>query len=290
MPDRARVAAPDTAIDYDDRGARAVYSVLIELGQVLGAYREKFVVVGGAVPWLLLPGAEPAHVGTLDVDLNLDAEALADGEYASFIELLERARYERGVDGLGAFQLRRWVSIDAGDPIAVIVDLLMPEDAKFKKNRPPIVQALRVISASGGRIALQSAIRHELSGAMPDGRNNTVDLLVASIPAFLVMKGYALRNRDKKKDAYDIYFSVKNFNGGPHRLAIDCETLLADPSAKSAFEFIAEKFRDVEDFGPQTVRAFLTSSNALGELSPEQVQTDAYMQVRAWLRDLGLAT
>jgi hypothetical protein len=146
MPDRARVAAPDTAIDYDDRGARAVYSVLIELGQVLGAYREKFVVVGGAVPWLLLPGAEPAHVGTLDVDLNLDAEALADGEYASFIELLERARYERGVDGLGAFQLRRWVSIDAGDPIAVIVDLLMPEDAKFKKNRPPIVQALFAMS------------------------------------------------------------------------------------------------------------------------------------------------
>jgi hypothetical protein len=145
MPDRSLALSPDTATDYHDRGARAVYSVLIELGQVLGAYRDKFVVVGGAVPWLLLPGAEPAHIGTLDVDLNLDAEALADGEYASFIELLERAGYERDVESLRAFQLRRWVSIDAGNPIAVIVDLLMPEGAKFKKNRPPIMQALRVI-------------------------------------------------------------------------------------------------------------------------------------------------
>jgi DNA modification methylase len=125
---------------------------------------------------------------------------------------------------------------------------------------------------------------------MPDGRNNSVDLLVASIPAFLVMKGYALRNRDKKKDAYDIYFSVKNFAGGPNKLATDCATLLTDPAVTSSFEYIAQKFRSADDFGPQTVRAFLTSSDALGELSPDQVQTDSYMQVRAWLRALGLAT
>ena len=55
---------PKAANDYDDMGARAVYSVLLEIGQVLGAYRDRFVVIGGAVPWLLLPDAEPAHVGT----------------------------------------------------------------------------------------------------------------------------------------------------------------------------------------------------------------------------------
>lgn len=41
---------PDLARDYDDRGSAATWSVLIELGQVLGTYRQKFVVVGGAVP------------------------------------------------------------------------------------------------------------------------------------------------------------------------------------------------------------------------------------------------
>jgi hypothetical protein len=39
-------------------------------------------VVGSAVPWLLLDDEEMPHVGSLDVDLGLDAEALGDGEYA----------------------------------------------------------------------------------------------------------------------------------------------------------------------------------------------------------------
>ena len=73
------MSEPDTAADYGDRESRAVYSALIELGQVLGAFRGKFVVVGGAVPWLLLREAEPPHVGTLDIDLDLAAMRSAAG-------------------------------------------------------------------------------------------------------------------------------------------------------------------------------------------------------------------
>ena len=45
---------PRRASDYDDRTTVAVKSVLVEIGQVLGSYRGKFAVIGGAVPWLLL--------------------------------------------------------------------------------------------------------------------------------------------------------------------------------------------------------------------------------------------
>ncbi len=280
--------SPDSARDYDERGSAAAYSVLIELGQVLGAYRQKFVIVGGAVPWLLMPSVRPSHIGTLDVDLNLSPEALSEGEYATLIENLENAGYERGVDDLKPFQLRRWVHLDAGAPIPIIVDLMMPNDAKTRKNRPPLVDGLRVIEASGGRVALDHFVTHHLDGMMPDGRNNAVDLLVASIPAFLVMKGYALIGRDKKKDAYDIYFSVRNFEGGPLRLADECKTLLADESVAMGYRNIASKFRHEDDFGPQTVKAFLAESDALGDMTAEQIQVDAFMQVRAWLRALDL--
>ena len=128
---------PDVARDYDARGSAAAYSVLIELGQVLGAYRQKFVIVGGAVPWLLMPNVRPSHIGTLDVDLNLSPEALSAGEYATLIESLETAGYERGVDDLKPFQLRRWVHLDEGAPIAILIDLMMPDDAKTRKNRHP---------------------------------------------------------------------------------------------------------------------------------------------------------
>ena len=279
---------PDVARDYDARGSAAAYSVLIELGQVLGAYRQKFVIVGGAVPWLLMPNVRPSHIGTLDVDLNLSPEALSAGEYATLIESLEMAGYERDVDDLKPFQLRRWVHLDEGEPIAILIDLMMPDDAKTRKNRPPLVDGLRVIEASGGRVALDHNVVRHIEGRMPDGRNNSVDLLVASIPAFLVMKGYALIGRDKKKDAYDIYFSVRNFDGGPIALAEACKELLADESVTTGYRNIAGKFQHEDDFGPQTVKAFLAESDALGEMTAEQIQVDAFMQVRAWLRALGL--
>ncbi len=124
---------------------------------------------------------------------------------------------------------------------------------------------------------------------MPDGRANAVDLLVASIPAFLAMKGYALTGRDKKKDAYDIYFSVRNFEGGPVELAAACREVCTDSSVMSGYRNIAAKFGGEDDFGPQTVRTFLAESDALGDMSLDQVQVDAFMQVDAWLRELGLA-
>jgi hypothetical protein len=72
---------PQSANDYDDRTTQAVKTVLIDIGQILGTYRGKYAVIGGAVPWLLLKGVSMPHVGTLDVDLGLNAEALRDGEY-----------------------------------------------------------------------------------------------------------------------------------------------------------------------------------------------------------------
>ena len=85
---------PQSAADYDDRTTHAVKSVLIEIGQILGSFKGKFAVVGGAVPWLLLDNEEMPHVGTLDVDLGLDAEALGDGEYAPLVEALQGKGYE----------------------------------------------------------------------------------------------------------------------------------------------------------------------------------------------------
>jgi len=83
------------AYAYDDRTIKAVKSVLLEIGQILGSYRDKFVVVGGAVPWLLLDNPEMRHIGSLDVDLSLDPVALGDGEYAQLVDELRKHGYQR---------------------------------------------------------------------------------------------------------------------------------------------------------------------------------------------------
>lgn len=278
---------PTSAQEYDDRGASAVYSVLLEIGQVLGSYRDRFVLIGGSVPWLLYPHAEPAHVGTLDVDLSLDAEALGDGDYKSLVETLEAAGYERAAEGMRFFQLRRTVKVDEHEPVKVLVDLLMPREAKFEKNKPPLLANFAVQRADGAAVAMRSFQTHKLEGTMPDGRPNSLEIRVASIPALLVMKGYALAGRDKHKDAYDVYFSVREFEGGAEALAAACVPLLTDEVAIKGFRNIAEKFAAKNAYGPTTVRRFLAESRALGEMTEEQVQVDAFRQVRAWLERIG---
>ena len=279
---------PEIAADYRERDVRAAWSVLVELGQVLGAWRTSFVIVGGAVPWLMLPKARPKHIGTLDIDLDLNPEKLADGEYATLVKTLEAKGYERGQEGLKPFQLRRWVRPDEGEPIGVLVDLLMPRGEPGDRNDEKLVAGLRVQGADGGEVALSHCSVMKIDGAMPDGRPNQVELLVATIPALLAMKGHALVGRDKKKDAYDIYFSVRNHEGGPKALAAECAGLMTDAAARAGFEHIAGKFRHRDDFGPASVRRFLEASAAMGEMTPEQVQTDAFMQVAALLGELRL--
>jgi hypothetical protein len=276
-----------SAAEYDDVTANAVLSVLLELGQVLGAFKDRFVVIGGSVPWLLLPRADPSHVGTLDIDLSLDAEALGDGDYKTLVEALIHAGYERNVDQMKWFQLRRVVEVPAQGPVAVLVDLLMPREAKFKRNKPPLLADFAVQKADGAAVAMKSFVPHTIEGTMPDGRRNSVALRVASIPALLVMKGYALVGRNKQKDAYDIYFSVRAFEGGTHALVTQCELLRDDPIAATGFSHIASKFRSEDDFGPTTVRDFLADSESFAGMTREQVQVDAYRQVRALLDRLG---
>jgi len=72
---------PAKSPNYKDRQVEAARSVLIDVGQVLHSFRDAIVVVGGWVPDLLLPNAKPEHIGSIDVDLALDAAKLNDGRY-----------------------------------------------------------------------------------------------------------------------------------------------------------------------------------------------------------------
>ena len=110
---------PQSAAAYEERTTAAV-------AQILGSFRDKFVVIGGAVPWLLLDNDEMRHVGTLDVDLGLHAEALGDGEYAKLVDDLKEHGYKQDANRR-EFQLVRQVAVmDDGPPIDVVVDFLMP--------------------------------------------------------------------------------------------------------------------------------------------------------------------
>jgi len=279
---------PQSASDYDDRTTKAVKTVLVEMGQILGSFKGKFVVIGGAVPWLLLANEDMQHVGTLDVDLSLDAEALGDGEYATLVEALMGNGYEQRGE-LRRFQLVRQVPAqDEGAAIDVIVDFLMPRDAEIIQNKPPILTEFAVQRADGADLALRFYQMVAIEGPMPMGGTNRVEVAVCSIPALLAMKGFALNGRYKQKDAYDIYYCVRNFPGGIEALADECQPVLATGNGEQGFLHINEKFDVVGGYGPASVRRFVEDSQILEDRTPEQWQQDAFGQVDALLRAIHL--
>ncbi|CAM3831464.1 hypothetical protein DESA109040_22280 [Deinococcus saxicola] len=144
--------------------------MLLELAHILGAYLDRLVVIGGLVPTLLLDTPEMPHIGTLDIDLTLDAAGLRENdEYARIIELLEAQAYVRNTGetdpNLKPFQLQRTIDLQDGGPvIPVLVDLLMPRGVQLTKHRPPLIEKLRVQEIEGGQLALDHHVQHVLRG------------------------------------------------------------------------------------------------------------------------------
>ena len=228
------------------------------------------------------------HVGTLDVDLGLDAEALGDGEYVTLVDALRGHGYEQRKE-LRRFQLVRQVPVeDGGAPIDVIIDFLMPRDAEIVKNDPPLIRDFAVQRADGADLAARFYQMVAISGPMPGGGTNRVEIAVCSIPALLAMKGHAIVGRYKQKDAYDIYYCIRNYPGGPEALAEACRPLLDHPSGLAGYEFIDAKFDAVGGFGPTCVRRFVEDTKVMGERTADQWQQDAFGQADAWLQALGL--
>jgi hypothetical protein len=282
--------APDkqSAKQYDDRTTTAVKRALVEIGQLLGSYQGQFAVVGGLVPSLLIENEEMGHVGTADIDLGLDPYALRDGEYAKLVKTLMDHGYTQR-EGLRRFQLVRQVDPkDGGAHIDVVVDFLMPRNAAFVKNVSPLVDEFAVIQADGAELALKFQELVGIEAEMPDGGINRVEIAVASIPALLAMKGHALAKREKRKDAYDIYYCVRNYASGLDALAEQSMPLLEHENGLKGFRYIDEKFASVNHIGPLWVREFVADSQIQGDRTLDQWQQDAFGQVDVLLKKIGI--
>jgi hypothetical protein len=247
--------------DYSDRQVEAARRVLVDLGQVLASFKDCIVVVGGWAPDLLLPDAEEPHIGSIDVDLALDAVKLGEGLYAELIELLlNTKRYKPGDK---PFQLVVEVDLEDGDkPVPVEVDFLAAQEVKMQKNKPKLLEGFRVLKADGCGVAFNAPVEMQIPGQNVRGAKNTVLLRVASLADFAVMKAHAIAGRDKPKDVYDLCYVLGEFPHGLKELAADWENRLDNKDVATAVEILREKFASVDDFGPQQLVEFHNPTNA----------------------------
>ncbi|MDD3927092.1 MAG: nucleotidyl transferase AbiEii/AbiGii toxin family protein [bacterium] len=261
-----------TQADYSGEHVEAARSVILELTRLLGEYRDDIVVIGGWVPELLLSG----HVGSIDVDLALNHLKLQEAgySYATIERLLLSRGYRKGEEQ--PYRFYRTVTV-SGEEIDVEVDLLAGEyEGTGRSRRHQSIQDIKARKARGCELAFDLTSEVTVSGCLPDGGKDTVKIRVASIVPFIVMKGMALYDRLKEKDAYDVYFCLKNYLGGVDALIEEFRPHVSHGLVMEALDKIAQKFATHEHVGPVHVADFLEIEDAEAR---EFLQRDAFERV-----------
>lgn len=265
--------------DYSTRQVEAAHRVLVDLGQVLRQFEDCLVLVGGWIPDLLIPQSEEPHVGSIDVDLALDAGKLDEGQYAKLLEtLLNTRRYQQADE---PFRLFAEVDLEDGEaPVRVDVDFLKSPEVRTRKNKPKLTMGFRPLDASGCHAAFEHPEFVLIPGKMIKGQTNKVRFRVASIPDFLIMKSYALANRDKPKDAYDLCFCLDHYPGGLKELAENWKRRIGEKDVINSIDILKEKFATVDSYGSMQVTEF---HNASSREEREQQARRAFELVSAFL-------
>ncbi|QDV36875.1 hypothetical protein [Tautonia plasticadhaerens] len=251
-------------------------SVLIDVLTILGRFRDKMVVVGGWVPELYFPHS--GHIGSLDVDLALNPETLPDHVY----ETIQRDLINNGYQSTD--MTNRFIKRLPGGS-EVKVDLITSETGGRGSNSHAYLQGMHVWRAHGIGLALDFHQELTITGRLPEGGVNTIRVHVPTIAAFICIKGITLSERKKPKDAYDIYFCVANYPGGPSELAKQFGSIIEHELARQGLQAIKEKFESIDSIGPVWA-AQVTVEETGG--SEELAQRDAFEQLQAMIKELGI--
>lgn len=140
----------------------------------------------------------------------------------------------------------------------VEVDLMAGEyGGTGQGHRTQKVQDVRARKARGCDLAFLSTVDVTLEGDLPDGGKNRVTFKVTGMVPFLVMKGMAMYERMKEKDAYDIYYCIEYFPGGTAKLADEFAAFKGNKLVLEGLGKIRSKFASVEHVGPKWVADFL---------------------------------
>lgn len=217
----------------------------MEVMTVLGSEIDKMVVVGGWVPELLYPGQ--GHIGSLDVDVALDGRKIKPAAYDSIRQRMIEAGYVQRSGMPNVFDRKV-----AGRNVTVKVDFITGEgDVPASEKPRTLIQEMSVGKLKGTDLALDHTVEIEVEGSLPGGARNKAKIRIATVVAFVCMKAFAMNERKKEKDAYDIHFCLRRCEGGPEGLAEAFFPLLGEPLVKEALEILKSKFSSIEMVGPQ---------------------------------------
>ena len=259
--------------DYGAGQTEAAHRILVELVNLFDEYRDEIRIVGGWVPELMFPGE--GHVGSVDVDVLIDHLKLTDAGYQTMAKILLSHGYSEQPEKY--FSFVKTVEVD-GIQYDVDVDILAGMyGGTQKKKRSQHVQGVKALKATGGNFAFEFEPQEvKVEAKRPDGAVDVAHVNVVAVVPYLVMKTAAM-GRGKAKDAYDVYFLVKHYEGGVTHLSRLFEGVKNAKIVQKMKEKLGEKFASVDHAGPVDVAEFLEADGEEAEF----LRRDAYEQIQA---------
>lgn len=253
---------PTRASDYKSEQVELVKATCLYVATKLGDMMDDLVVVGGLVPSLLvdqesLPSDVAPHVGTMDLDIGLQIALLSEGRYRQLTGRLRDAGFAMDLNDAGNPTRQRWTITRGG---TVTVDFLIPPSREGDKGGKlrDIEPDFAAIIAPGLRCAFRDRQQVTLKGETLFGEKTVRDIWVSGAGAYVVLKALAFDSRGENKDAYDLYYVVRNFQSGPKAIATRLRSLLEDAEAQRALAVLRRDFAELDAVGPMRVAAFVT--------------------------------
>jgi hypothetical protein len=257
---------PKTVAGYPREQAELVHSTCLYLATILGDLMESVVIVGGFAPSLLIDqrqlrdGVEP-HPGTLDLDIGLHAAVLDEKLYQSIADRLRGAGFKQGTNDAGNVTRQSWVA-PIGDGRVTVDFLIQPTLSGDKGGQLRNLETdFAAIIAPGLHLAFEDKIRLKLSGVTILGERAEREVSVCGPGAFTVLKALAFRIRGENKDAFDLYYVVRNYGSGTEDVARALAPLIRDENTLKALKILREDFSDPEALGPKRAANFLFGRN-----------------------------
>jgi hypothetical protein len=270
----------------DRRSRAAAERALVRLVTAYGRVPD-FVLLGGLVPDLLCAGTPRQHIGTTDVDLQLNLEINAGSQNAAHLESALLTA------GFRADAERVWRWHDSFDPKAIVRVEFLADLDHVPANATVLFEECDRLGAANLRGTGFAAVDNEILRLTAEtaGQQTTVAVRVARLAGYLLAKIHAAYGRRAPKDWYDIAFVLLHTPGGPTAAGAAVGELLASQRASatgSALDDLAANFADESAQGPT---AFAEAMLRLyPELDWDTLTADAVTAVSMFLRLLGSRT
>lgn len=248
------MAKPATLNGYSDQYTQDCERVLVTLLRGLGPWKESVYLVGGLTPRYLVkarPPVVPAHAGTLDIDIVIDLQILADTEaYHTLEENLKKMGFERAENDRQQKLSWRWQTRTERGAL-MMLELLAdaPEIAGGKVQPLPTEGMISALNIPHSSIVFDlhqiTEIEAELLGA--DGIA-VEKIKHANLVSFTCLKAFAFDQRFERKDAHDLIYCLEHAPEGADAVAQvfrhECERKHGEV-VKSALAILRTRFARV---------------------------------------------